>query len=79
MSPLLHQGKKPFLFPDHTAFVAKKQAAFTEVKHQLHSCPSFKFDRIFAAVFMITFEDPAAAMDFAKANIKSVVSSEASS
>ena len=57
-----------------------------EVKRQLRSCPGVKFGLRFPAVLMITlpggathtFEDPAAVMDFVKANVKSMVSSEAS-
>lgn len=84
-APLLHQGKKLFLFPDYTSSVAKKRAAFTDVKRLLHSCPGVKFGLRFPASLKITlpggathtFEDPATAMDFVKVNLKSGVSSGA--
>lgn len=84
-APLLHQGKKLFLFPDYTSSVAKKRAAFTDVKRLLHSCPGVKFGLRFPATLKIilpggathTFEDPATAMDFVKVNLKSGVSSGA--
>ncbi|XDV29300.1 hypothetical protein PO909_032437 [Leuciscus waleckii] len=73
-APLLHQGKRLFLFPDYTSSVAKKRAAFTDVKRLLHSCPGVKFGLRFPATLKITlpggathtFEDPATAMDFVK-------------
>ncbi|KAA0715464.1 hypothetical protein E1301_Tti019579 [Triplophysa tibetana] len=57
--------------------VAKKRAAFTDVKRLLHSCPGVKFGLRFPATLKITlpggathtFEDPATAMDFAKEEI----------
>lgn len=84
-TPLLHQGKRLFLFPDYTLSVAKKRAAFTDVKRLLHSCPGVKFGLRFPVTLKITlpggathtFEDPATAMDFAKVNLKSCVSSGA--
>lgn len=84
-APLLHQGKRLFLFPDYTSSVAKKCAAFTDVKRLLHSCPGVKFGLRFPTILKITlpggathnFEDPATAMDFVKLNLKSAVSSGA--
>lgn len=84
-SPILFQGKRLFLFPDYTSSVAKKRAAFTDVKRLLHSCPGVKFGLRFPATLRITlpggathtFEDPATAMDFVKVNLKSGVSSGA--
>ena len=81
-SPLLFQGKRLFVFPDYTSSVAKKRAAFTDVKRLLHSCPGVKFGLRFPATLKLTlpggathiFEDPATAMDFAKVNLKSGVS-----
>jgi len=81
-APLLFQRKRPFLFPDYTSSVAKKHAAFTDVKRLLHSCPGVKFGLRFPVILRITlpggatrtFEDPATAMDFVKANLKSGVS-----
>lgn len=83
-SPLLYRGKQLF-FSDYTSLVAKKRAAFMDVKRQLHSCPGVKFGLRFPAVLRITlpsgathtFEDLAPEMDFVKANIKTVVSSGA--
>lgn len=76
-SPLLYQGKRLLIFPDYTSSVAKKRAAFVDVKRRLHSCPDVKFGLRFPAVLRISlpdgathsFEDPVAAMDFVKANI----------
>ena len=77
-SPLLYQGKRLFLFPDYTSAVAKKRAAFTDVKRLLHSCPGVKFGLRFPATLRITlpggdthtFGDPATAMDVVKVNLK---------
>lgn len=79
--PLLYQGKRVYIFPDFTASVAKKRAAFTRVKKELHSCPGVKFGLFHPAVLRITlpsgqarrFEDPALAMDYVQKHIKTVV------
>lgn len=80
-APLFYQGKRVSVFPDFTASVAKKRAAFTKVKKELHSCPGVKFGLFYPAVLRITlssgqahrFEDPAIAMDFVHKRIKTVV------
>lgn len=81
LSPLLYRGKKISIFADYASSVAKKRAAFSIVKRQLHSCPGVKFGLVFPAVLRITlpggdthrFEDPAAADDFINKKLKRVV------
>lgn len=78
---LVYNGKRVFIFPDFTATVAKKRAAFVSVKKELHSCPGVKFGLFFPALLRITlpdgqlrtFEDPDLAMDFVKKNLKTMV------
>ncbi|KAJ8356636.1 hypothetical protein SKAU_G00194300 [Synaphobranchus kaupii] len=61
--------------------VAKKRAAFSEAKQLLRSCQGVKFGIQFPAVLRITspsgqdkrFEDPSAAMDYIKKNLKALV------
>lgn len=81
LSSLHYNGKRVFIFPDFTAAVAKKRAAFATVKKALHSCPGVKFGLIFPAILRVTlsngqlrtFEDPDLAMDFVKDNLKTGV------
>uniref|UniRef100_A0AAV2MQJ3 Uncharacterized protein n=1 Tax=Knipowitschia caucasica TaxID=637954 RepID=A0AAV2MQJ3_KNICA len=78
---LTFQGKRVFIFPDFTAIVAKKRAAFSGVKKELHSCPGIKFGLFFPASLRITlpngqlrtFDSPDLAMDFVKKNLKTMV------
>ncbi|XP_035508028.1 uncharacterized protein LOC118320994, partial [Morone saxatilis] len=64
--PLSYMGKRISIFPDFTAAVAKKRAAFAAVKKELHSCPNVKFGLLYPATLRITlpggqthrFEDP---------------------
>ncbi|KAI3376704.1 hypothetical protein L3Q82_017143 [Scortum barcoo] len=80
LSPLHHNGNRISIFLDFTLTVAKKRAAFTSVKRELHSCPNVKYGLIFPATFRITlpdgqtyrFDDPTLASDFIKNNIKKV-------
>ena len=81
LSSLHYNGKRVYIFPDFTAAVAKKRAAFAPVKKALHSCPGVKFGLIFPATLRVTlpsgqlrtFEDPDLAMDFVKDNLKTGV------
>lgn len=84
-SPLLYEGQKLFIFPDYTASVSKKRAAFAGVKRQLHSGTGIKFGLLLPAVLKITlpggsthtFDDPNSAMDFVDRNIKKSVTPDA--
>ncbi|CAI5677927.1 unnamed protein product [Oreochromis niloticus] len=75
--PLLLQDIKISIFPDFTALVAKKRAAFMEAKRLLRGCTGVKFGLLFPAVLRITsptgqenrFIDPAAAIDFIKKDL----------
>lgn len=75
--PLLLQDMKISIFPDFTALVAKKRAAFMEAKRLLRGCAGVKFGLLFPAVLRITsptgqdncFTDPAAAIDFIKKDL----------
>lgn len=81
LSSLHYNGRRVFIFPDFTAAVAKKRAAFATVKKALHSCPGVKFGLIFPAILRVTlsngqlrtFEDPELAMDFVRDNLKTGV------
>ena len=42
-APLLHNGKRVHIFPDFTPTVAKRRAAFAQVKRELHACANVKF------------------------------------
>lgn len=77
LAPLtLH--KRVSIFPDYTVAVAKKRAAFAEAKRLLQSCQNVRFGVQFPAVLRITdptgherlFEDPAAAVEYIKRNLK---------
>uniref|UniRef100_A0A3P9J1C5 L1 transposable element RRM domain-containing protein n=1 Tax=Oryzias latipes TaxID=8090 RepID=A0A3P9J1C5_ORYLA len=80
-APLLYQGKRVMIFPDFTATVSKKRAAFAKVKKELRSCPGVKFGLFYPAVLRITlsggqhhrFEDPVLAMEFVEKHLKKVV------
>ncbi|KAK7882797.1 hypothetical protein WMY93_028971 [Mugilogobius chulae] len=80
-APLLYKGKRVSVFPDFTATVSKKRAAFTKVKKELRSCPGVKFGLFYPAVLRITlpsgqnhkFEDPLLAMDFVENRLKNMV------
>ena len=71
-SPLSFNGRRLSIFPDFTAEVAKRRAAFLPVKKILHEHPSIKFGLFFPAELKITmssgevhkFTDPDAAMAF---------------
>lgn len=77
-SPLLYKGKRISIFPDFTASVAKKRAAFGPVKRSLRSIPGVKYGLFFPATLKITprdgithhFDDPSLASDFIDNNLK---------
>lgn len=80
-SPLLFQGKKLSIFPDYTAAVAKRRAAFGGVKRELWACPGVKFGLMYPALLKITlpggtthtFEDPTEASAFVSSKLRKVV------
>lgn len=84
-SPLLHNSKRMFIFPDFTPAVAKRRAAFTMVKKELHSCDSVRFGLRYPAILHITlpdgrrhkFEDPGEALEFVNKRIKKITEPEA--
>lgn len=77
-SPLLHNGKRVFIFPDFTPAVAKRRAAFIQVKKELHACGDVKFGLRYPATLYITlssgqthkFEDPDKALEFVGKRLK---------
>ncbi|CAL1600706.1 unnamed protein product [Knipowitschia caucasica] len=77
-SPLKLQGRRISIFPDYTADVAKKRAAFNEAKQLLRSCAGVKFGVLFPAVLRVTsatgqdnrFTDPSTEIDFIKKNLQ---------
>lgn len=54
--PLQRDGNRVSIFPDFTAEVARKRAAFNPVKKILHEHPSIKFGVFFPAELKITLE-----------------------
>lgn len=77
-SPLLHQGKRVYIFPDFTPTVAKHRAAFIQVKRELRACADVKFGLRYPATLHITtasgqthkFDDPDRAMKFVHKSLK---------
>ena len=77
-SPINYEGMRLSLFADFTQAVAKKRAAFKDVKTELRSCPNVKFGLMFPAVLRLTlpdghtrkFDNPALAMDFVVKKLK---------
>lgn len=70
-APLYYKGSRISVFPYYTPSVAKRRAAFTEVKKELHSCPGVRFGLFYPDTLRITlpegqvhkFEDSSTAMD----------------
>lgn len=77
-SPLSRNGCRLSIFPDFTAEVARRRAAFVSVKKILHEHPSIKFGLFFPAELKITmpsgevhkFIDPDAAMTFVNTAVR---------
>lgn len=77
-SPLLYNGKRVYIFPDFTPTVAKRRAAFAQVKRELHACADVKFGLQYPATLHITmssgqtyrFEDPDQALEFVNKRLK---------
>ena len=77
-APLLHNGKRVHIFPDFTPTVAKRRAAFAQVKRELHACANVKFGLRYPATLHITmssgqthrFEDPDQALEFVNKSLK---------
>ena len=75
---LLHNGKRVHIFPDFTPTVAKRRAAFVQVKRELHTCANVKFGLRYPATLHITmsggqthrFEDPDQALEFVNKRLK---------
>ncbi|CAL1598226.1 unnamed protein product [Knipowitschia caucasica] len=78
-SPLTLQDRRISIFPDYTADVVKKRAAFSEAKQLLRGCAGVRFGMLFPAVLRITsatgqdkrFTDPSAAVDYIKKDLES--------
>lgn len=77
-SPLLHQGKRVYIFPDFTPTVAKQRAAFIQVKRELRACADVKFGLRYPATLHIStasgqthkFDDLDRAMEFVHRSLK---------
>lgn len=75
--PILHDGQKIRIYPDYTASVMKKRAAFTEVRGLLHRCRNTKFGILYPAILKITtpaglqksFDDPVKAKEYILAHL----------
>ncbi|KAJ8364872.1 hypothetical protein SKAU_G00137030 [Synaphobranchus kaupii] len=80
-APMTLHGKRVSIFPDYTAVVVKKRAAFSEAKRLLRSCQGVKFGIQFPVMLRITsssgrdkrFEDPPVAMNYIRKNLKPLV------
>lgn len=70
--PIQYNNKQIFIYPDYTATVRKRRAAFKEARELLRSCPNTRFGLIFPATLKITapngelrsFDDPAKAKEY---------------
>ena len=77
-SPMLHNGKKVYIFPDFTPTVAKWRVAFVQVKKELHTCTNVNFGLRYPATLHNTmssgqtyrFEDPDQALEFVNKRLK---------
>lgn len=73
-----HNGKRFSIYPDYSAAVRKKRAAFTEVRRLLRRCPGVRYGLLYPATLKITapageqtsFEDPAKAMQYIETNLR---------
>ncbi|KAL7397156.1 hypothetical protein ABVT39_004763 [Epinephelus coioides] len=76
--PISHNGKRFFIYPDYSAAVRKKRAAFTEVRRLLRRCPGVKYGLLYPATLKITapageqtsFEDPTEAKHYIETNLR---------
>lgn len=67
-SPLLHNGKRVYVFPGFTPTVAKWRAAFIKVKRELYLCANMKFGLQYPATLHITV--PNQALKFVNKKLK---------
>lgn len=76
--PIFHNGKCFHIYPDYSATVKKRRAAFTEVWGLLRRCPGVKYGLLYPATLKITtsageqtsFEDPTKAKHYIDANLR---------
>lgn len=74
---ITHKGKRFYIYPDYSAAVRKKRAAFIEVRGLLRRCAGVKYGLLYPATLKITapageqvtFEDPAKAKDYIESNL----------
>lgn len=57
LGPLLYREKRISVFPDFTAAVSKKRAAFTGVKRLLRNIPGVKYGMFYPAQLRVTLSD----------------------
>ncbi|CAB1422910.1 unnamed protein product [Pleuronectes platessa] len=77
-SPLLHNGERVQIFRDFTPTVARRRAAFVQVKRELHACANVKFGLRYPATLHTTmsggqthrFEDLDQALQFVNKRLK---------
>lgn len=70
--PVLHNNKPIYIYPDYTAAVRKRRAAFKEARELLSHCPNTRFGLLFPATLKITgphgeqrsFDNPAEAKQY---------------
>uniref|UniRef100_A0A669EAR5 L1 transposable element RRM domain-containing protein n=1 Tax=Oreochromis niloticus TaxID=8128 RepID=A0A669EAR5_ORENI len=76
--PITHNGKRFYIYPDYSAAVRKKRAAFTEVRGLLRRCTGVKYGLLYPATLKITapageqmsFEDPIKAKHYVETNLR---------
>ncbi|CAI5689230.1 unnamed protein product [Oreochromis niloticus] len=76
--PITHNGKRFYIYPDYSAAVRKKRAAFTEVRGLLRRCTGVKYGLLYPATLKITapageqmsFDDPIKAKHYVETNLR---------
>lgn len=76
--PIAHKGKRFYIYPDYSAAVRKKRAAFTEVRGLLRRCTGVKYGLLYPATLKITtpageqvsFDDPIKAKHYIETNLR---------
>ena len=76
--PITHKGKRFYIYPDYSAVVRKKRAAFTEVRGLLRRCTGVKYGLLYPATLKITtpageqvsFDDPIKAKHYVETDLR---------
>ena len=76
--PITHKGKRFYIYPDYSAAVRKKRAAFIEGRGLLRRCAGMKYGLLYPATLKITspageqgsFDDPIKAKHYIETNLR---------